>query len=267
MERAPETGLPHVEVTAHSNNQSDSSNEGQPQRENDVTDLNKPSADVQTQKDDGKTVTDTRSSSMQLRVPGSHSRNVSQGSGHSSITNHGTVGTDLQLPDPYAFLQWPFEEDKKGEARSESKRVKLWLDKCEDTIMANYRNDLVDTLPGRTPHTANPNPQCERITSSDRESVRKRLHNASETMSQPASPAQNGSISPPPIVGQGEGPSGADEARALFINARRLLKLFVPERFSQPVSQPAAEGAVWRTADHKLVKIYWGTVDRIIVVS
>jgi hypothetical protein len=271
MERAPETGLPHVEVTAHTDNQSDGSDEGQPQREKGVTDLHKPSADVQTQKDDDKTVTDTRLSSMQLRVPGSHRRNVSQGSGHSSIASHGTVGTDLQLPDPNAFLQWPFEEDKEGEARSESERVKLWLDKSLDTITANYGNDVVDTLPGHTPHTANQNPQFERITSSDRDSVRKWLYNAGGTTSQPASPVQNGSISLSPVVGQGTGPSGADEAGALFGNARRLLKLFVPEKFSQPVaqpvSQPAAEGAVWHTADHKLVKIYWGIMDRIITVS
>jgi hypothetical protein len=267
-----EREVPQIELTADSDDQSNSFVADQLNDKGGTSSVGNPPPGPLSPIDTSNTLTVARTESTLLRVP-SHKRGTSRSSANSSTTSHGTT---RQLRKFTPFLQWPLEEDtprhsgRKASQRviTPAERVRSWLDKVLRACLRTHSDDIDNTTlvssSGGLQHRSSTS-RFTPIAGSSEEEVQQRLSRVNDPASHHGSHVDAGPGDQSQTTGH-TAPAAAVPAREVeqvFVSARRLLRLFVPRKCPSNDSQDDA----WDTADHDLIRIYWGLQDRIIAVS
>ena len=182
-----------------------------------------------------------------LQVPRKHHRNTSHTSARSSIRSEGARLVPSQFK---PFLQWPFTEDEDGkDERKPDARIKVWLDKLQKNIMHAHRGeiDLVrDEAIADTATTISPE--------------------ATKTLKE-ANIGIYDRRKIPGVLGQMNNTHSEDDVSQygyiVFRYAQRLLQMYVPD----DLQKGDIVGVLPVPADHTLIKLYWGIIYRLLMVS
>jgi hypothetical protein len=263
-----EREVPRIELTADFEDHSGNSVADQTLDNGGTSSFGSPLPNPRSPEDTSKTSPVIRTPSTLLSIP-SLRRNTSRSSGGSSTTSHGTT---RQLSKFTPFLQWPLEEDNwRDTGRTPAQRVRLWLDNILKTVLRSHPSGIDHIIQAQTMDASGGSlhrgliSHFAPITGSTRGEVQQHLFGVKDSSSQDDSAVAASPEDQSHEAGRNAAPAAepAREVEQVFKKARHLLKLFVPEKL--PLNEPQDD--VRSTAEHELVRIYWGLQDRIIAVS